>query len=116
MPVFLTAHSTPDIVMGGTGETSSRSVDSTATHLETQVADVQQRTCLAEADLAGLQEVVQAAGRGNDNLHAVLQVPQLPVLWRAAVAAPVQQHVPMVSMASPTAARAQDSRPTWHNR
>ena len=46
--------------------------------------------CLVEADLAGLQEVVEPAGRGNDDLHAVLQVPQLPMLWRATIAAPAQ--------------------------
>lgn len=43
---------------------------------------------LVEADLAGLQEVVQAAWRGDHDLHAVLQVAQLRVLWGATVAAP----------------------------
>jgi hypothetical protein len=50
-------------------------------------------THLVEADLAGFQEVVQPAGRGDDDLHAVLQVPQLPVLRRATVAAPVQSNL-----------------------
>jgi hypothetical protein len=47
-------------------------------------------THLVEADLATLQEVVEPAGRGDDDLHAVLQVTQLPMLWRATIAAPVQ--------------------------
>ena len=38
--------------------------------------------------LAPLQEVVQAAGRGDDQVHAALQVAQLHALGRAAVCAP----------------------------
>ena len=45
---------------------------------------------LSQPDLAAFQEVIQAPWRGNDEVDAVLNVPQLRALGRSAVRAPAQ--------------------------
>ena len=48
---------------------------------------------LTQLDLARLQEVVETAGRGDHDLHAVLDVPQLRPLGCAAIHTPAVQRV-----------------------
>eukprot|EP00955_Chlamydomonas_euryale_P073007 361603-Chlamydomonas_euryale.AAC.10 len=55
-------------------------------HVEHAVGLIQHQVRdLAEADLAGLQKVVQAAGRRDDDGDAVVEVAQLRAFGRAAV-------------------------------
>ena len=58
-------------------------------HVEHAVRLVQHKVgYLTQLDLARFQEVIETAGRGDHNLHPVLDVPQLWPLGRAAIHTP----------------------------